>query len=165
MRRKSLAIANGLPGRINCFPDPNVSCLLKSVLNILNHVLRKTAHSWASHSGCKVLKFQPFRLVHDPIRGQYCYLSHTQIYKCNKTLISISCRYCGARIEINFDMEIPSPRTERTCHSVEPLAHAKPVQIQAAVIDHQNYEKTLGLLASEIGPLAVVLLLKVLSFL
>ena len=30
----------------------------------------------------------------------------------------LKCRYCGARIEITFALDIESPRTDRTCHSV-----------------------------------------------
>ena len=34
-----------------------------------------------------------------------------------KSLISAYCRYCGARIEIFFALDMQSPRTDRTCHS------------------------------------------------
>ena len=34
-----------------------------------------------------------------------------------KSLISVYCRYCGARSEITFALDIQSPRSVRTCHS------------------------------------------------
>ena len=55
-----------------------------------------------------------------------------------KSLNSVNCRCCGARIEITFAFEIQSPRTERSCHSVEPIAHANPVQTQVVARDRQK---------------------------
>ena len=46
----------------------------------LQSIFREAAHCRACHGGqCKVLKFQPFRSVLDPICGQCCFLSYTQM--------------------------------------------------------------------------------------
>ena len=41
-----------------------------------------------------------------------------ELARSRKSLISAYCRYCGAWIEITFALDIQSPRTVRTCHSV-----------------------------------------------
>ena len=75
---KSYPIADGFPWGINCFPEPNDLHLLKTcwtsavIFSVNCSSLGLNARFWS---------FQPFKSALNPIRGQYCFLSLTKIYK------------------------------------------------------------------------------------
>ena len=60
----------------------------------------------------KVSKFQPFRPVLYPIRGNTASFCMLNLARSRKSLISAYYRFCGARIGIIFALDIQSPRKD-----------------------------------------------------
>ena len=159
MRWKILCNLRWIPVKDQLLHWAQRLAFVNGVLNISSQIFRWTAQRRPRHSGqCKVLKLQPFRSVLDPIRDQCCFLSCAQISKIQEVTDQRIGQYWCAWTGITLALEIQSPRTVRTCHSVgttcsrEAGTNSSGRRRLLKLWKHPH-----GFLATQEGPLAVVI--------
>ena len=161
MRGKSSAISQWIPVKDQLFPWAQRLALVKSVLNLFGHNLGITMWGWACNSGQRL--FWSFNRSGRSLI-QFVANSASSLQDPRKSLVC--CQHCGARIKIKFDLEMQSPRTERTCHSVG-TTRSREAGTNSSGCDSSPklWTNPLRLRAPQEGPSATVLLLKVLYLL
>ena len=165
--RNPLQLPMDSPWRINCFPDPNdshmsMACWTSAVvlfgwLRTGGPVKVANARFWSFNSSGRPL----IQFVANAASSRMFKLARSR-----KSLISAYWRYGGARIVINLVLDIQSPRTVRTCHSVGTTRSREAGTNSSGCKRFPTLWKFhLGFFASQECPLAVILLLKVLCLL
>ena len=87
------------------------------------------------------LKLHIRQIMKSKTCGQCCFLLCAKLARSKKSLISAFCRNDGARIEIKFVLDVQSPRTVRTCHSVGTTRSREAGTSSSGQKIRQNYEK------------------------